>query len=466
MRARRADLAIVAALVLACTGTSAPERATYLRDEGTPPPAPSPSPAAATAQTTQLVGRPRSPAPSPSPAAATAQKTQLVGGPTRTSASGTAATPEPTRTALAAVSPAPRATASPATAAPATPAGRRADYAFGADANFFLGYPTMLDAGTWRVGASPAHPYDAFAERGVNWIRVRVWSSTAGVGGRDYAAGIAQAAARRGMNVYLALMLEPDWDQPNPEWTGAPPGARTLLVGKYCQETVAYFRGIGLTSGVYELGNELDRGLAGAGEFEVDTAKREDAAYLSARIWPAVAQLLRACQEGARQADPRARFVLHIYHGWFDAEFGRTFYRTMTANGAAFDYLGLSYYPSATGTTLDRFLANASALSTEFDRPVVVAEYAYPSAAVIPNGPFTTWDRALPGYPLTPDGQQRWLADFLRLTNATPWIFGTFYESPEWYGNDRYWGTAHWAPFSLFTSDGQAKPALDALRLR
>ncbi len=293
-------------------------------------------------------------------------------------------------------------------------------------------------------------------------MRVRVWTKVEDVGGRDYAGRIAALAVSKGFRPYITLMLQPYWNQANPAWTTLSPDARAQAIHNYCRDTVAYFRGLGLTSGIYELGNELDWGLEGAGVFESDKQKREDPVYMSAAIWPRVARLLKACEDGVRESDGGSGFVLHMYHEWFDVRFAQIFYETMRTNGAAFDFIGLSYYPSSTGTTIDNFLSNVLALNQHFGKPVLVAEYAYPSSPDIPSSPFVTWNRALPGYPLDPDGQKKWLSDFLSRTYQTPAILGTFYESPEWYAVDRFWGTAYWAVFALFSQDGNAKPALDA----
>ena len=62
----------------------------------------------------------------------------------------------------------------------------------------------------------------------------------------------------------------------------------------------------------------------------------------------------------------------------------------------------------------------------------------------------------VPGYPLSPGGQQHWLTDFIKFCDDNPKIAGAFYWSPEWYGEGM------WKAFALFGADGNAKSAWNA----
>ena len=90
--------------------------------------------------------------------------------------------------------------------------------------------------------------------------------------------------------------------------------------------------------------------------------------------------------------------------------------------------------------------------------PVIVCEYAYPSEEKFP-GQFADWNKPVAGYPLTPEGQAKWIADFLTACRGEMSISGTFYWSPEWHASDG----DMWRAFALFDAEGKPKGALKSL---
>jgi hypothetical protein len=86
---------------------------------------------------------------------------------------------------------------------------------------------------------------------------------------------------------------------------------------------------------------------------------------------------------------------------------------------------------------------------------VIVPEVAYPSTHDF-KGQFSRWKKETPGYPLTPDGQRRWIGDFLDLCANTPAIAAVYYWSPEWCGEGM------WKGMALFDPGGAARPAWSA----
>ena len=69
-----------------------------------------------------------------------------------------------------------------------------------------------------------------------------------------------------------------------------------------------------------------------------------------------------------------------------------------------------------------------------------------------------TGRHALPGYPLTPDGQAWWLADLLRAMSQRGDVIGVYYFSPGFWFSGELWG-----PFALFDGRGQARPSVASL---
>ena len=246
--------------------------------------------------------------------------------------------------------------------------------------------------------------------------------------------------------------------QPAPKaWANLPLPERGEAIKKYARDTATHFRQHGLTSHLYEVGNEIDRGICGVFPGKKTKRNPED---LKDRLWADEASLILACEAGVKAADPEAKFLLHIAH-WWDADFCIAFFVFMKQHHVQADYAGLSYFPSSNiggSLTLEQFRDVVDRVGKAIERPIVVPETGYPSTSDF-TGRFANWRAEVPGYPLTPEGQQRWLTDFLKMCRADGNIAGAFYWSPEWYGEGM------WKAFALFDVEGNARPAWQAFHL-
>lgn len=327
----------------------------------------------------------------------------------------------------------------------------------GVDANYSLDMEKGGAAWSWTN--APEDLFAGLARHGVKNFRVRLWTRDEGPHGKIYATEVIMRALRAGLDPYLVIFLSEDWadmmKQPVPAaWKDLSFADRVKAVQAYSRDSVTHFRAHGLTQHVYEIGNEIDYGICG--EYPGKGTKKNPAG-LSRQCWPRSAELIRASQAGVREADPEAHFILHIAH-WWDAEFCVAFFQFMLDHGVQVDYAGLSYFPSANiggSLAMEEFGATATRLTATIHRPVIVPETAYPSTRDF-RGQFSRWKYEVMGYPLSPEGQQRWIADFLAYCQHHPAIHAVYYWSPEWYGEGM------WKAFALFDPAGAAKPAWSA----
>lgn len=327
----------------------------------------------------------------------------------------------------------------------------------GVDANYSLGMEK--EGRVWTWDGKSGDLFKGMAAQGVRGFRVRLWTGDEGVNGKAYATDAVKRALAAGLDPYLVIFLSEDWadlmKQPAPaRWAALSIPERAQAVRTYSREIVAHFRKEGLRSHLYEIGNEIDYGICGVYPGK-GTKKTPEG--LSREHWPQAAELIRASQAGVLEADPEAKFMLHIAH-WWDVQFCVGFFRFMQSAGVRIDYAGLSYFPSSNiGGSLEmaQFGEVVTRLSEAVSLPVIVPETAYPSTADF-KGQFSRWKKETPGYPLSPDGQRRWLADFLGFCAEHPSITGVYYWSPEWCGEGM------WKAFALFDPAGAAKPAWSA----
>jgi len=292
--------------------------------------------------------------------------------------------------------------------------------------------------------------------------------------------------------------------QPAPDFSDYPdikvPGVWTSLtldqmlpvLRSYGAAAARQILNTGVLVRIWDLGNEVEFGIAGVAVHPMpggcdDTAgngwyKPPDAvdpaigrmsaaelmnlpaprriAWLETHLWPHEARILGAVAEGIRSVDPRARFSTHVS--------GITsvlptqavaFYRAMKIGGFRADELGVSYYPTSSSIPKDRLQAfkdMATTVHRELGRRVFVAEFGYP-AGKMQSG--FVWNEAVDGYPLSPDGQAKFIRDLVAWGIRTGVLSGIRPWAPDL-------AAPGWAPMSFFQRDGKiatSRPALDGI---
>lgn len=364
-----------------------------------------------------------------------------------------------------------------------------------------LGSVSLTDGS--RTAGTVMQVQQLFGRHGATEVFVRVATlEHAGSGDAEY--GFARAVERARLARDLGLPLNPElglWAvygdiraQPAPDFSDYPsirlPGPWTSLtleqmegaLGQYGALAARQLLATGVRVGYWDLGNEVDWGVAGVAVrgFDptgysppdaVDPAigqmsavqllgmtEADRIAWLQQHMWPYVGRLLAAVAQGVRSVDRAARFSTHLANiAVQDATFPAAFWEAMNQAGYCPDQFGTSLYPT-NGDPGDRkavFLAIADALQQRFGRKSFFAEFGYPSGQM---GPPFAWNTTQAGYPQTPDGQFRYLRDLVTQSVATGAVAGI----RPW-GPDYCTASGGWAPMSLFTEAGTAQPALAAI---
>ena len=402
-----------------------------------------------------------------------------------------------------------------ATAAlPAWPAARSAQGHFGRDGfrvslsvspftEAVLGAVTLADGR--RRASTVREVQRLFNRHGATEVFVRVATlRNARDGDAEY--GFERAIERARLAAHLGMPLNPElglWAvygditrQPPPDFGDYPsivlPGPWLSLTLAQMEDALRQYGALVarqiLSAGVHvnywDLGNEVEWGVAGVAirsfnqtgyspPTAIDPAigqmsavqllampEADRIAWLQQHLWPYVGRLLAAVAQGVHSADPAARFSTHLASiGVQDATLHTAFWETMSQAGYRPGQFGTSLYPT-NGDPGDRkavFLGIAKTLQRRFGRRLFFAEFSYPSG---PMGSPFPWNNTQPGYPQTPDGQYRYLRDLAAESAATGAVAGIRPWAPDYCTNP----PGIWQPMSLFTQDGTAKPALDAIQ--
>lgn len=326
----------------------------------------------------------------------------------------------------------------------------------GVDANYALDLKSK--GKTYAIDGKPQDLFAILASAGADSFRVRLWTGDEGFNGLKYATETARRAQQAGLKPYLVIFLSENWadmvKQPVPAiWKDLDEPAKLVAIEAYADRVTRHFTAEGIDVDYYEIGNEIDFGICGV--FEEEWPKRVSRQYMQEQIWSKMAPIIAAAQRGVRKSKPDARFMLHLAQ-WAEPEYCVAFWQYMLAHGVAVDLPGLSYFPTSAKPEQNVLTVLGKHLTTIHDalkRPVVIAEYGYPSTPTFP-GQFADWNKPVDGYPLDEAGQTKWLADFLVFARASDHLAGAYYWSPEW--ND----ANMWDAFALFDAKGQARPAI------
>ncbi|MGB9699322.1 MAG: glycosyl hydrolase 53 family protein [Thermodesulfobacteriota bacterium] len=291
------------------------------------------------------------------------------------------------------------------------------------------------------------------------------WSSL------EYAEKILKESSQEGMRLNLVFLLSDkpaySFNQPAPpEWDGLNLDESADALEEYCYNTTKYFKDKGLNIEIYDIGNEIEYGilnfLPGQRVYlppGIDVITDMD--WMKNNIWNLEAVLLKAAIRGVKRADPNAKITLHINTLGLRPEnyIVKSFFRAMVDYGVEFDYAGLSfpyfnYYdfpqPYFDSSQWKEVIDYISSLG----KKIIISEFTYPHSS---NGITGIPD---PAYPFTPEGQAKWIKDFLAFFRNNQNIAAIFYFYPDYFPGMSRGSTPEHESSGLFINETQIMPAM------
>ncbi len=299
-------------------------------------------------------------------------------------------------------------------------------------------------------------------DHGLNYARLRVWVDPAdGYHGKEEILEMALRLKSLGIKLLVDFHYSDNWADPGKQ---IKPAAwkdydfEQLKTAVYdhtfdvCNSLVAQ----GTPPDIVQVGNEINAGM----------------------LWPDgdynhmdnLAELLKEGYRAVKDCSNSALVMLHIAEGG-DNDLARWWFGNITRREVPFDVIGISYYPFWHGS-LGQLQYNLNDISARYDKDVILVETAYAFTAreddFHPN--IVNRTMAIPGYPLTPEGQRAMLRDVIAIVRAVPdgRGLGVFYWDATWTavpGNgwdstDPDSGNA-WENQALFDYDDRVLMALD-----
>jgi len=267
---------------------------------------------------------------------------------------------------------------------------------------------------------------------GFNSIRLRAWVNPS-AGWCNTADVLAKAirAKNAGMKVMIDFHYSDTWADPGDQ---AVPAAWASFDFPTLQSTMySYTVGVmdtlknhGITPDWVQVGNETDNGML----WPMGNATSSMANF---------AALVEQGYKAVKSVSATTKVIVHLANG-YDNSLYQWMFDGLKANGAQWDIIGMSLYPSYGSSTWQatdtQCLANINAVIARYSTPVMVVEVGMPA-----NAPSTARD---------------FLTDIITKVNAVSGGngLGVFYWEPEAYNNGYGLGA--------FDSTGKPTEALDA----
>ena len=254
---------------------------------------------------------------------------------------------------------------------------------------------------------------------GMNCFRLRLFVAPdhrdAVTNDLEYTLKLAKRVKATGAALLLDIHYSDTWADPAKQfkpaaWKDLPFEELKTQVRNYTCAVLKRFAAEGVKPDYLQLGNEITNGfLWPEGHVEFSQPENHGA-------WERLGGLLRASHDGMTDAYPegaRPVTILHI-ESPHQRERALWFCREAVAAGVSFDMIGMSYYPEWHGTVA-QLGETLTDLAREFKKPIVVAETAYPW---MPDEHWIGCPNM--NWPLTPDGQKRFLREVLAVVRALP----------------------------------------------
>lgn len=331
--------------------------------------------------------------------------------------------------------------------------------------------------------------FDILMNNGCNSVRLRLWNDPYDEDGNAYGAGtndinkvmaLSKRAKAHNMSTLLDLHYSDFWADPGKQnvpkaWRGLGVDELEEAVYKYTVKVMKRLHDEAAAPGMVQVGNEVTNGLLWP------TGKKPN--------YDNIARYISAGIRGVREVDKDVPIMIHLDNGGFNEMYVDWFDNYMT-RGEDFDTIGLSYYPFWHGS-LDELEFNMNDMAKRYGKKICIAEVSmgftmedYRSYEKKPTDELkgmATRPELVENldYPMTKEGQRDFMIDVMTRVSKVPGGLGFYYWEPGWipvpnvgwateaalkYTGEKGPGGNEWANQALFDYEGNALPALKAIR--
>lgn len=290
--------------------------------------------------------------------------------------------------------------------------------------------------------------------KSISTIRLRLWvNPTNDHSSIEEVNAMATRCRAKGLKIWLTLHYSDTWADPAQQtlpsnWQSSSYDAVKDSVFAYTQRVMQQ-----INPDIIQIGNEINSGIL----WPLGAIVNRESQFI---------ELLREGIRAVRASNPKTQIMLHYAGHQYAASF---FEKLKTLD---FDLVGLSYYPKWHGKSLDSLQQSLIKLHQLLDRPVWLAETAYPFTLqwndLTHNVVGLDNQLITPEYPATPAGQRAFISKLKTILQQLPGnpTTGICYWGAEliaWKGPQSTTGSP-WENQALFNFSHQALPAWEVFR--
>jgi arabinogalactan endo-1,4-beta-galactosidase len=320
----------------------------------------------------------------------------------------------------------------------------------------------------YKANNVPMDALQIFRKHGINCIRLRLFHTPNDSGpvcnSLNYTLEFARRIKAAGFKFLLDFHYSDTWADPGKQyppsaWKNLSYGELEDSVYQYTLYVIRRFKNQQTLPEIVQIGNEISNGM-------LWNMGRVSGNFENEKQWQNFGGLVKAGIRGVQDCLEPNQYIPILIH--FDEgsskEKNQWFFDHLFAQGVECDFIGVSYYPMWHGS-MKGLEENLNFLSGRYQKDLFVVETGYPWTAD-PNQPLDTKRYT---YPLTPEGQQKFLTVLLEIVKNVSGKRGRglFYWAPEWI-HLQGWGVPQWSPIfermALFDYYGNALPALDVFK--
>ena len=314
------------------------------------------------------------------------------------------------------------------------------------------------NGGMFYEDGNQIDPIQLFKEKGINTARIKIWHTPSlNNNNLESVLEIADRANSAGMDLLLDFHYSDTWADPLNQskpsaWLDLTFETLCDSIEQYSRHVISKLKNQNTLPKYVQIGNETDCGLLWPDGYVCDEFNNDTQ-------WNKLGALFMHAIDGvnsALDAQDTIEIISHLSNG------GNWFFNNLIEQGVQINILGVSYYPMWHGTLTD-LIQNMDELGTEFQKPVLVVETAYPFTLQWndnTNNVIGLETQLLEGYEASEEGQLLFLHDLITLVNENNYGLGICYWAPDWISTDQF--GSPWENQALFDFNGEANDAITA----
>ena len=312
------------------------------------------------------------------------------------------------------------------------------------------------NGGLFYDNGNQIDPIQEFNSKGINTVRLKIWHNPLlNYNDLESVLEIAERVKNAELDLLLDFHYSDTWADPSNQnkpaaWENLNFETLCDSIEQYSRYVITKLKNQNTLPKYVQIGNETDCGFLWPDGYVCGESNNDIQ-------WNKLRDLFMHAIEGVNTAldfEDSLKIISHVSSG------GNWFFGNLLEEDIPIDILAISYYPMWHGTLAD-LNQNINMLATQFGKPVLVVETAYPftlSWNDNTNNILGLETQLLDGYEASEEGQFSFLYDLISLVHEHDFGHGVCYWAPDWISTSQF--GSPWENQALFDFDGQLLDAV------